>query len=268
MEKFGIAAMLIGFAVFYMSSPSKSYAYDGPPPESDSAILARHIHEVKVANSIEEFSDHSFNSHYSEAQLDSILWEDSRMRIMRGEVNWSPDSAFRVCTVEIESCGGYCNPEWFSWLHFNDGTGLVIQDAGFSNINPIDIMPDGKYLVIETSYGRSATYACRTDVARLFLLKDHLIIHQAFTDTDKDEVSDEPGKTMSVFSVGVCTNMITDCKLEYSAEAHELTYVHGEEVYLTETPDSVFVFTGTFNYVNGFFILKNSEQHKIKYVLE
>lgn len=250
------------FTSFTGYSVQHSSIGEAPPKESDSVIMARHVHEIRVQFALEEFSEHSFNAHYTEEQLDSLMWENTRSRIAGSGVTWSSDSAFRICTIEIESCGGYCNSEWTSWLHFNDGTELVINRLDIGNVTQIDRLPDGKYLVMETSHGRSSTYACRNNAAHVISFEEHEIIFHPFA------VSELTNETYETFSVGVCTDMITDCKLTYNSSTLGFSYVYGQELNQMEAPDSVYVYSGIFVYEDSIFVLSKSEQHRIKYEME
>lgn len=256
---FGVCLMA-GLVVFFFPEPAKA-AYEKIPPESDSTLIERHILEAITGESIEEFSEHSFNSDLNRVELDSILWAHERMRFLNANMIWAPDSSFRICVVAMEACGAYCNPSWYSWLHFNDGSGYVLKDVNFSDILSIDKMSDGKYLISETSYGRSGVYACRSYSVSLISLDNYKIKYHNFPSTESTEPSSES------FGVGFCSYFgdTAECTLRIT-DQNEIIYHYAEDVGLYTIPDSIFVYDGILNYADTAFVVKSHQERKIKFV--
>ncbi len=253
--------MLTGLFFMTLFASPDSYANEKAPFASDSAIIERHVWDILIENTVEEFSEHSFNSHLSRAELDSILWEEQRMKIGESAVTWSPDSLFRICTVELIICGAYCNSEWYSWLHFNDGSGLVIKDIPFDVIVDIDIMKDGKYLVTETSWGRSGVYSCSGIGSHLFSFSDHQIRYHRIPDPMPTDVPND-------LSIGVysCTYMSDEAVLSYNAANNELTFHRCSDPGPFSEPDSISLYDGVLQYADTGFVVKKYSETRIKYV--
>lgn len=254
--KTGLAVMLTGFFIFLTSSPSKSFAYDGPPPESDSVILERHKHDVRVEYTLEEFSDHSFNSHLSDEELDSIMNLD-RISIQTTKMYYSPDSAFKIAVIELEGCGAYCNPQWKSWLHYNDGSGLAIGNLDFTRIRRIEKMPDGKYLVIDQMSGRSGVRVDICSRATLISIKDHQFKSYTFPKVPSQET-----KYDSAFAVWQSAFTDTEMFIQYEYSTSRLNYQYTPRDW-DDYSDSLTIYTGYFHYEKGAFIFKEEKSARI-----
>jgi hypothetical protein len=246
----GLAVMLAGL-FFLVAIPARVTLAEEPKPESDSAILARHIREAKIGGSIEEFSEHSFNSHLSDTQLDSILAEDN-MRITGGKVYYSPDSTFKVFVVEGEHCGAYCNPDYYSWLHFNDGSGMIINEADIAgSYVEIALLPDHRYLVIESYSARPAGYYTIVGhTARVISFDNHkMITHPAFVSMDIDSDSTYYGQSQEF--------VIDSAEyLDYDASARQLRYQYGHDPAILNEGGSAYVRKGYFQLEEGKFVEK------------
>lgn len=251
----GLAVMLAGFIFAGPLYFSVCFAEE-PKPESDSAILARHIREMKIENAIEEFSDHSFNSHLSEEQLDSILKENG-ITIRGGKVFYAPDSSFKIFVVYGESCGAYCNPYNKSWLHFNDSSHYVLNNAGFEGELEIVYLEDGKYLVIETGWARPASvYSIEYGVAKVVSLSGHNMI-PAFV--HKDELDDEYAMSHDQ------ENFIeSERYMRYDPKKQRLNYQYANDLSYCCGVDSAFVYKGYYQYEKGKFIQKDEKKTYIK----
>lgn len=255
----GLAAVLAGF-VFIGNNIPAGYAADGPPFESDSVILERHKHEMRVEYTVEEFSDHSFNSHLTDDDMDSIM-QDQRSSFVSANMYYSPDSAFRIAVLEIRSCGGSCNSDWYSWLHFNDGSGLVIKNPGYHDITGIYSLPDGKYLIIDSDEGGFGTYSCHSYAAEVISLEDHVITRHPIP--DKREGHIVTGNYS--FGVSSCTYMPDACSLTFESENNTMHYAYSDDPGPSAESDSVTVHSGIYFYADTSFIIKKYEDHKIKY---
>lgn len=254
---FVFAAFLAAF-----STASVSIAI-GPDSkhESDSAILARHEHEVRVEYTLEEFSDHSFNAGYSEDELDSIMALD-RTRIESSAMYYSPDSAFKIAVIEMEGCGAYCNPFWESWLHFNDGSDLVIAHLNFARIQKIEKMPDGKYLVIDQMSGRSGMQVDITTRATLISLQDY-----QFKTYTIPKIPSEEMKYDSALFVIQSAFIDTSQYIHYDAKTERLNYQYA--VYTADLSgdfsdsDSITMYNGYLQYEKGAFIFKEEKSIEV-----
>lgn len=226
--------------------------------EPDSVILARHIREVKIENAVEEFSEHSFNSHLTEAELDSILKENS-IAIRDGKVYYAPDSSFKIFVVYGESCGAYCNPYDQSWIHFNDESQLVINHADFGGTNiEIYLIPDGKYLVIESYWGRPAGYYSITGhAARVISFQDHKMVTHPVFESD-EEANDKLGYRQYQEHVIDSTEY-----LNYNIQTKQLSYQYGHDESVDFEGGKAYTVKGFFQFENGVFVEK--EQIKSTY---
>ncbi len=254
-----LAFCLVLLAVISIFPETADAALETEVSEGDSAILSRHIHEVKVEYAVEEFSDHSFNSHYSDKELDSLLNENG-IRIGKGKVIYAPDSAFKIFVVAGESCGAYCNPFWETWLHFNDGSGMVITKAGFENVTSIKFLPDGKYLVQEDSWGRSGPRGIEQICLTTLSVNGHEIKYFPFPSipSQEEESYTDPQGTFCVYQTSDAeTNLIAD----YDPKIFHLDYQYTFTNWGDETDDSLTVYSGYFIYKEGIFI---HEQETVK----
>ena len=93
---------------------------------------------------------------YSNSELDSILWED-RIHIRTNKTIRIPKDAFRIYTFEVESCGAYCNSEWFSMLHFPFENKIRSTEINLNSVDTIHELKDGTYLIIDQSSHRPAS---------------------------------------------------------------------------------------------------------------
>ena len=254
--KTGVAVMLAGF----LFCSIQVVAQNEPKPETDSSILMRHIRETRIEFAMEEFSDHSFNSGLTEEEIDSLLWLN-RIRVSGGRVIYSPDSAFRIFIVNCESCGGYCNPFWRSWLHFNDGSGYVLNNPGFDDVDTVYRMPDGKYLVIESALFRTATDFTTSFSAKLFSLTDYKLQWIPFPQTPSGKtVKNEPSGSFTThqeYSSEKYKHFV-----QYDSVSGRLNYQH--VIYLDPQQridyDYAYVYSGYYQYTNGSFIHKNEDR--------
>lgn len=244
--------MLAGF--FFMCFTAAGSAGDRVPPESDSVIIADHLRK-------DIYKMGSEDSALTEQQLDSMLWADEGLRIAETSIQWSPDSAFRICTIRLEFCGGYCNSDWMSWLHFNDGSGVVISETGFGEITKIRLMRDGKYLILGAFYGRSGTFSCREDAAYLFSIDDHKLVYHKIPDPLENTAYGQQS-----FSVSFCTYMSTQSTLKYDEAKRELRYSCGEDTGPMVIPDSVTVYNGVLTYTDSSFVITKNKKRRIKYI--
>lgn len=248
---FALGLMVVLTTIF--SNPGNA-AFSSEPPESDSAILARHIHDVKVEYAIEEFSEHSFNSHLTDQQLDSILKEDG-ITITGGSVTYAPDSSFKIFVVYGESCGAYCNPYNKSWLYFNDGSGYVINDVGFDGNLLIYSLPDGQYLIRDKFVTRDGPYSVEENTMTVVKLNEHLITRKPFLYTS--------GHTEDSFEAWQQNYIPSEFYVEYVDTTHQLTYQFANDLQPDNGKDSATIHTGYFQYTEGVFVHKKDSVSRI-----
>lgn len=227
--------------------------------------MARHIHDVKVEYALEEFSDHSFNAHYSDKELDSLLAEYGTS-VSGGKFIYAPDSTFKIFVVEGESCGAYCNPFWETWLHFNDGSGMVITKAGFENVSSIEVLSDGKYLVWENTWGRSGPRGIEQICVTHLSVKGHELNYYKFPSipSQGEDVSTDPQGSFCVYQTSDAeTNLIVN----YDPDNSHLDYQYTYTSWGDEKDDSLTVYSGYFVYKQGLFVheIETVERMKSQY---
>jgi hypothetical protein len=232
-------------------------------PENDSTILARHKHEVRVEYALEEFSDHSFNANLPEHAIDSIL-NGRNISVNDSRVIYSPDSAFKIFLVRGEECEAHCNTFCESWLHFNDGSGMALADAGFGEVQRIEIMPDGKYLVYEQSSERSGAYRIEELSVKLLSIENHSLKYFNLPATPSIALNTDEEESFS-FRVNQPNFVNSDLKLSLNDSAR-LNYQYAEDVGMGYSGDSVRVYSGYFEYEAGQFIHKKEESQRIKLI--
>ena len=179
-------------------------------------------------------------------QLDSIFYE-GRTSFPASGVVYSPDNSFKIFTIELESCGAYCNSEWHSWIHFNLKGKEKIKKVDFTAIDTIYKLPDNKYLIVEKSWGRPAsvlTVFCLEAVLVSFST-DSLIIH--------------PIKYNNQNHFGFCQeNGVQSEKepfIKYNKDKKLLTYYYGNNYAYSKGIDTDTLREGQFKYINEQFIL-------------
>jgi|GEM_PF-4259075 hypothetical protein len=257
-----LPVILTGLFFLLTSGSVDVITQDKVPFESDSAIIARHELEILVGGSIEEFSEHSFNSHLSRYELDSIMWADERMRIANSSITWSPDSAFRICTIQLESCGAYCNYEWMTWIHFNDGSGLVNSSEQFDEILGITQMDENVYLLNTTSYGRSGVIVCRSYEMGLISIVNHKVIYHRIA--DPRPYASDPDYTW--FGVGFCNYSMDEAQLTFNPDKREILFHNEQDFTPFAEIDSISIYDGVLQYVDTGFVVKKYTEKRIKYI--
>lgn len=217
--------------------------------ESDSLTLDKYKYEIAKQFVVEHNADSLTNE-----QIDSILYE-SRLGFIDSKVTYSPDSSFKIFVIQLESCGGYCNSIWYSWTHFNIKNNEIIKTADFNDsnnnfttIDTIYILPDKKYLVIESSYARPAsvlTVSCR-EAKLISFTTDSMLIH--------------PIKYNNQDNFGFCQeNGVQSNKqpfIKYDKNKKLLTYYYGNNYAYSNGIDTDTIRQGRFKYIKGQFILE------------
>ena len=206
--------------------------------DSDSLILEKYKYELEKEN-LEDIDS------VSNEQLDSIFYE-RRMGFPASGVVYSPDNFFKIFTIELESCGAYCNSEWHSWMHFNLKGKEKIIKVNFAKIDSIYKLPDNKYLIVEKSWGRPASvYSVLCLGAQLISFSaDSVIIH-----TIKYNHHD---------SFGFCQENGVQSEKEpyinYNSDKKLLTYYYGKNYAYSNEIDTDTIREGQFRYIRGQFV--------------
>lgn len=121
----------------------------------DSTTLWQYEHKLLLG--LVDEGDSVALSRMSNKQLDSVLNQGEMGREAEIGGKWitvAPDSSFKVFTVEIDYCGAYCNPEYYSWVHFKSGNKGIVREIDCSKILRIHKLTDSNYLVLEWSWLR------------------------------------------------------------------------------------------------------------------
>jgi hypothetical protein len=112
----------------------------------------------------------------SETDL-NIEFENNKLFFANQQVVYAPDVNFKIFTIEVESCGAYCNSEYYSWIHYAINAENKTQKSNFTHIDSIYVLPNKQYLIVDSYGARPAsvlTIQCMS--AHLFSLeKDTLI---------------------------------------------------------------------------------------------
>lgn len=183
----------------------------------------------------------------SKEELDSILVEN-RMQIVDRRVTYAPDKSFKIFTIQMESCGAYCNSNWKSWVHFNLNTKEKIEPIDLNTIQAIYKLPDYKYLVLDESGGRSGTISVSCESAHLISFSlDSIIKHPIIQSKPED-------------SFGFCQENGVDMEespyIKYDVDKKQLVYLYGTNYGYSHDVDIDTIRQGQFNYSNGVFILE------------
>ncbi|WP_130736684.1 hypothetical protein [Flavobacterium sp. J27] len=208
---------------------------------SDSLILVNYKYEV-IKDYIEDTDS------MSREHIDSILSEN-RINIVNSNVFYSPDNSFKIFTIEMESCGAYCNSDWKSWIHFNLKEKEKIKQIDFTTIDTIYKLPDHNYLIIDNSSRRPAsvmTVYCETAHLISFSL-DSIITHAIV-------------KSKQENYFGFCqengVNMEESPYIKYDADKKLLTYQYGNNYLYSQGLDIDTIRQGELKYINGQFVFE------------
>ena len=208
---------------------------------SDSLILAKYKLEIM-----------------KKIYIDNDSTTASKMNITDGAVIYSPDSTFKIFALEIENCCAvYCNPDYKSYIHFNLKKKEIIKEASFVPNTSIDILPDGKYLILEYSWGRPTGYiSVECGSARVIsFLNDSIITH--------------PIKYRNKDSFWYCqeVDVAVNPYIMYNVDKKLLTYNYGNRFDYNYGIYNDTIRQGQFKYLEGKFVLqketiKVTKRHK------
>jgi hypothetical protein len=229
----------------------------------DSSALKQHVREAKLMYAIEEFSEHSFNGGYDDAQLDSLL-KEQHMSFASARFIYAPDSTFVIYIVEMESCGAYCNPIWETWIHFNDESRYVYKSTEISNVIEINKMPDGKYMLLESESTRPAGFYTQTAYnVSLVTFPDHNITFHPVVCGSVTTDADRFSKRFSIHQE-FTMDEFTDLTLKYSPQTQSLEYAYANDMNICCNVDSAYEWTGNMIYKDGCFAKQNETRKSLK----
>ncbi len=210
----------------------------------------------------------TINANFSNSKIESLLYEyfDGKGGISVGGVHYSPDSLFKIYVVRGESCGAYCNPFWKSEIVLANKQ--IINNLEFKDIENIYLMPDGKYLIIEKSFGRPASvYTETTKSATLISFQGNKINYHPFdynypkyNEIQKDSNYNPSGQ----LSITQEHFIDTEQYLTYDKKSKKLAYGYGTDFSYCCQIDSAYVYKGAFEYQNGKFVHLIEKKKHIK----
>ncbi|RCW93499.1 hypothetical protein [Winogradskyella arenosi] len=208
------------------------------------------------------------NTALSNLELQQLLLAstDGIKGISVGRVYASPDHKFKIFGGRGASCGAYCNPYWISKIVRAKGSPLY--NLHFKDVETIALMPDGKYLVLESSFGRPASvYSETTKSATLIAFEGSDINYQRFNykypkygDIQSDSLYNPTGKLV-LSQEHFITNKPD---LTYHPKSQRLTYQYATDFSYCCQIDSVYAYKGAFEYKNGTFIHVKEQKQYIK----
>ncbi|MDJ1469647.1 hypothetical protein [Xanthocytophaga flava] len=183
----------------------------------------------------------------TESEMDSIL-QEMRISLSSGEVFYAPDSTFKIYVIEGESCGGYCNPLWSSYIHYNLKSKQVIKEADFTSITSIHKLPDEKYVIMEHSYGRPASVmSVVCNHARVISFQNDSILTHSIGNNSEGKFE---------FCQQNTVQLEEEPYIRYDLKSKRLTYLYGNNYGYSHDLDIDTIRQGQFQYVNGKFILE------------
>lgn len=221
-------------------TPELSLSTAGLP---DSLMIQKHRTDI-----LRDYMELDSNVARTSQELDS-LWDAqfSNMYLNDGQIFYAPDSSFSIFLYEGEDCGAYCNPFWESYIHYLKNGYEIIEKSDFKAITAIHKLPDGKYLILESSYGRPAsvlTVECR---------KAHLL---SFS---KEGLRWHPIRHRSGDTFEFCqeneVDMETTPYLNFDTNSLALSYFYGNNYLYSHGLDLDTLRKGELNYLDGRFVV-------------
>lgn len=214
---------------------------------SDSILLKKYENQI-----IGSYIDVDEPELLSEEKLNELLWEN-RTGIAESKVTYAPDNSFKIFTLEVHGCGAYCNPSYYSWIHYNLKEKEIIRKIDFETIDTIYKLPDNKYLIIDSSWARPAsvmTVGC-VGANLISFSSDSLVMH-SFQYPEKYRYNEG--------AFGFCQeNGVEDEEtpyVNYDKDKKTLNYKYGNNYAYSYGVDIDTIRTGYFKYKEGEFILE------------
>ena len=200
----------------------------------------------------------TINADFSNLKIKKLLsdYSDGDKGISVARIYASPDNLFKIVVGRGESCGAYCNPYWVSQIVLANGH--IIEKLGFKDLEHIYLMPDGKYLIKEKSFGRpAAVYSEKTKSATLISFKDNKINYHKidynypkYNEILNDSIYNPSGK----LSLSQESFIETKHYLTYNKKSKKLSYSYATDFSFCCQIDSIYAYKGEFEYKNGEFI--------------
>lgn len=232
-----ITAISITFISFSMNDDS-NIKINNTPINSDSLIIEKYKSEIK-----KEYVENTES--LTNNQVDSVFGLDRRV-FGKSSIVYSQDKSFKIFTIEVESCGAYCNSSWFSWIHYNLKGAEKTKKMDFGPIDSIYKLPDNKYLVVSMNWGRpSSNYFVRCINANLLAFENDSIKTLAITYKKEN-------------AFGFCQESSVQSEIEpfirYDTSNKRLMYQYANNNIDDNKPDIDVVRKGYFIYKSGKFI--------------
>lgn len=236
MKKIYVLLILLTATFFVLGNCQslKKQNKSGANFRNDSIVLAYYKRQIAS-----QFIDSV--SLYSDATLDSILGEE-RINIRTNKNIRTSKDVFRIYTFEVESCGAYCNSEWYSMLHFPFQNKMRSTEINLNSVDTIHELKDGTYLIIDQSSHRpTSVYTVYCENAYRFALHPE---------------SREESFTLEKI-IGFCqengVEFEENPKISYDPKSQILHYQYGNNYAYSHGVDVDTIRKGAFKYQNGRF---------------
>jgi hypothetical protein len=230
---------IVGLLLLCSSYSMAQLIHDKVLSLKDSLLLRHYRNEVIKLQASEEDS-------LDTVEVIEANWGNSNLD--EGVISYAPDRTFKIITFIFESCGAYCNSEWYSWIHYNLKGKEQSEKATFNSIDTIYQLPDKRYLVIDQYGGRPAsvlTVDCRDAVLLSF---------------EGNSVVTHPIAYRKQENFGFCQENGADMEQEpyirYDASKQLLKYHFANNYAYSNEVDIDTIRQGQFIYSKGYFILE------------
>jgi hypothetical protein len=207
--------------------------------KADSLLLVKYRNEVIRSQGSEE------DSTSTEEDIQAS-WGNSR--IDYGVIKYAPDNSFKIITFIFESCGAYCNSEWYSWIHYNLKGKEQVRKIHCGSIDTIYQLPGKKYLIIDR-YGSRPAGVLTVDCMSTYLISfegDSLITYPI----------EYRGKQSFEFCQENGVDIDNDHYIRYDSVSKMLSYHYANNFAYSNELDLDTIRQGQFIFINGSFILE------------
>ena len=207
--------------------------------KADSLLLLKYRNEVIRSQASEEDSL---------ATVEEIEANWGNSRIDDGIIKYAPDNSFKIITFIFESCGAYCNSEWYSWIHYNLKGKEQVKKADFYTVDTIYQLPEKRYLIIGSHGGRPAS------VLTVNCITSNLISFEG------DSLITHPIEYKNKRSFGFCQENGVDIDnqpyIRYDGAKKIVNYHYANNYAYSQGLDIDTIRQGQFIYSKGYFILE------------
>lgn len=228
------------FISSFPSIPLQGQSANTPFNQADSAIFQAYEYAIKRELFDEEDA-------LSREALDREF-DDSRMMFMDHQLVHSPDGLFKIYAIQLESCGAYCNSSWYAWIHYNlKAEQEESQSINLNQVKEIHPLPDGKYLIIDESWGRPASvFTVQCLNATLISIKtDSVMLHPIpFRKGEQLAFCQDDGLEAE------------EASLKYNPDSNTLSYRYISSYAYSHGLNTDSICSGEFDYLKGEFRLK------------